>query len=104
MSPDDAQVRQDICAGCAARCAAPAPLDPCFACPRHIYQAHAGCGAEGHASDATGLRGMGDVVAVVAQPIARVVGLENCGGCKKRQADWNREMPFGGEPEAGTVV
>lgn len=102
MTPDDAQVRQDICAGCAQRCPEPAPLDPCFACPLGIYQAHAGCGRAG--GEAIELHGMGDVVAMVAQPIAKVVGLENCGGCKQRRQDWNREIPFGGEPETGTVV
>lgn len=50
------------------------------------------------------LRGLGDVVALVAQPIARaidkVVGtdLKHCGGChgpNGRQARLNRMVPFG---------
>jgi len=47
------------------------------------------------------IRGAGDLVAIVAQPIAgmidRIAGtdLKNCGGCAKRRADWNQAMPFG---------
>jgi hypothetical protein len=50
---------------------------------------------EGHA-----LRGLGDVVAIVAQPIARVIdsvtgtNIRKCGGCKDRQAALNRAVPF----------
>lgn len=46
------------------------------------------------------LKGMGDVVAVVAKPIARAVDavagtkLAQCGGCAKRQESLNRAMPF----------
>lgn len=46
------------------------------------------------------MRGLGDAVAVVAQPIARtidrVVGthIEGCGGCKKRQEKLNKLVPF----------
>ncbi len=43
--------------------------------------------------------GLGDAVAVVAQPIAKTVdavfktNLAGCGGCKKRQADLNAAVP-----------
>jgi len=45
--------------------------------------------------------GLGDAVAVVAQPIARMIdaasggrtNVAGCGGCKQRQADWNAAMP-----------
>lgn len=46
------------------------------------------------------IRGAGDVVAMVAQPIAKgldkVLGtdLQNCGGCKKRQDALNKAMPL----------
>lgn len=46
------------------------------------------------------MRGAGDVVAVVAQPIAGVIdavfgtSLKGCGGCTQRQEDWNKAIPF----------
>jgi len=48
-------------------------------------------------------KGLGDVIAVVAQPIAIGLdsvfhtSLENCGGCKKRQENFNRLFPFNNE-------
>src|SRR5215475_3010823 len=33
---------------------------------------------------------LGDAIAVVAQPIARGLGMGDCGGCKNRQAALNR--------------
>lgn len=47
------------------------------------------------------MRGAGDVVAAVAQPIARMIdavagtNVQGCGGCKKRQEALNKAMPFG---------
>ena len=46
------------------------------------------------------VRGMGDIVAKVAQPIAKgldkVLGtnIQGCGGCKKRQEKLNNAFPF----------
>ncbi len=40
------------------------------------------------------LRGAGDVIAVIAAPIAKLVGLEGCQGCKDRQAALNEALPF----------
>ena len=46
------------------------------------------------------LRGLGDAVAVVANPIAlgidAILGtqISNCGGCRKRQDALNRAMPL----------
>lgn len=46
-------------------------------------------------------RGAGDVVAAVAQPIARAIdrvagtNISGCGGCKKRQESLNKALPFG---------
>lgn len=46
-------------------------------------------------------RGAGDVVAAVAQPIARAIdrvagtNIAGCGGCKKRQESLNKALPFG---------
>ena len=46
------------------------------------------------------IHGLGDVVAIVAQPVARALdavlgtNLQNCGGCAKRQATLNAVVPF----------
>ena len=46
------------------------------------------------------LRGLGDVVAVVTNPIASGIDamlgtqISNCGGCRKRQDALNRAMPL----------
>lgn len=48
-----------------------------------------------------GIRGLGDVVHVVAQPLARAIdavagtSIETCEGCRKRRDDWNRKFPLG---------
>jgi hypothetical protein len=45
-------------------------------------------------------RGLGDVVATVAQPIARTIDriagtdIQNCPGCKQRRETLNRKIPF----------
>jgi hypothetical protein len=50
------------------------------------------------------LRGLGDAVAVVAQPIARAIdavagtNIQGCGGCKKRQEFLNAAVPFASGP------
>lgn len=41
-----------------------------------------------------GYRGLGDLVAVVAEPVARVLGVRKCGGCEKRQEALNKLVPF----------
>jgi hypothetical protein len=47
-----------------------------------------------------GIRGLGDVVALVARPVARAIDavagtkLAGCGGCKSRQAKLNRILPL----------
>lgn len=38
------------------------------------------------------MRGAGDLVA----KITTTVGIKPCGGCKKRQMDWNKAFPYGG--------
>lgn len=46
-------------------------------------------------------RGLGDVVAAVAQPVAKVIdkaartNLEGCAGCAKRRRALNGWVPFG---------
>jgi hypothetical protein len=50
------------------------------------------------------LRGLGDVVALVAQPVARVIdrfagtGIEHCGGCAKRRAALNATFSLSTKP------
>lgn len=39
-------------------------------------------------------RGIGDIVAAFAKPVAQLVGLENCGGCKDRQEALNKAFPL----------
>ena len=45
-------------------------------------------------------RGLGDVVAVVAEPIAKVIDavanthIAGCAGCVRRRDDWNRKFPL----------
>lgn len=34
--------------------------------------------------------GLGDLVERVARPVAKLLGLQDCGGCKARQKRWNR--------------
>ena len=40
------------------------------------------------------VRGLGDLVAAFAKPIARAIGLKDCGGCAQRQAWLNRKVPL----------
>ena len=50
-------------------------------------------------------RGLGDVVAAAAKPIARQIDkrlktdLEHCKGCGRRQDDLNRAVPFKGDSD-----
>jgi len=54
-------------------------------------------------------RGLGDLVASVAQPIARAIDtvagtrVASCGGCKARQAALNRALPFATTPQDPSV-
>lgn len=40
------------------------------------------------------ITGLGDVVAAIAKPIAKAVGLEDCGSCEERRAWLNEKVPF----------
>jgi hypothetical protein len=48
---------------------------------------------------------MGDVVAIIADPVARVVGLDKskC-GCGNRQAALNETIPFSPTTDPGIVI
>lgn len=108
MSPGVVQVRADICGACPSPCAwqrdARAHAEPCAACPAGRWGQWGDCSAAqpapslpapGGVTAPTGLRGLGDLVAVVADPIARAIGLDKgrC-GFAARQAALNRAVPF----------
>lgn len=38
--------------------------------------------------------GLGDAIASIAKPIAKVIGLEDCNGCKSRQERYNKLFPW----------
>lgn len=46
------------------------------------------------------ITGMGDLVAIVAQPTAKIIDfaigtdIANCTPCKKRREKWNKVIPF----------
>ena len=109
MSPGVVQVRADLCADCPTPCErqldAAFHRDPCAACPIGRWGQWGDCSAAqsvpslpapGGVAAPTGLRGLGDLVAVVAEPIARVIGLDpaRC-GCGARREAMNRAFPFG---------
>lgn len=95
MSPGVAIVRADICRDCPTPCArrldTEAHRDPCAACGIGRWGKH-DCGSM---APAPRLRGLGDAVAIVADPIARVLRLDpaKC-GCAKRREKLNRLVPF----------
>ena len=95
------EVRREICARCDQPCAQAATInhaDPAAACPR------AWSGRWGRYGN-----GLGDQVAKVAQPIARVIdavartNLANCGSCKQRQAALNALVPDVSRPLARPI-
>ena len=43
-------------------------------------------------------QGLGDTVHRLVRPLARLLGLEHCGGCQKRRAWLNRHFPFRNHP------
>lgn len=98
MSPGVIQVRADICGDCPAPCERQRDGDfhatPCAACPVRRWHQWGACKGD-EPTPAPRLRGLGDAVAVVANPIARVLRIdpEKC-GCKQRQEALNRAFPF----------
>lgn len=52
-----------------------------------------------------GVKGLGDVVHLAAQPIAKVIDktlgtdVQSCGGCKRRREALNRAIPFAKKEE-----
>ena len=82
--------RKRICAGCGKGCSV-IHEDPCATCPitPAKWRAYGQCKNFG----------LGDAVALVAQPIAKAIdavagtNLKECGGCAKRRAALNA-LPF----------
>jgi len=50
--------------------------------------------------EASKLKGAGDVVKLVAQPIAKIIdsvagtNLQSCGGCEQRRQSFNKKFPL----------
>lgn len=95
MSPGVTQVRIDICTDCPTRCASvPDPTDPCAACP--LQKPRWGAWSDCASSDTpVKMRGLGDLVAKIAEPVARAIKLDKskC-GCAKRREWLNRMVSF----------
>jgi hypothetical protein len=101
MKPEIAQIRRDICEDCKRSCGVRATIShaaPCAACPARVWHAMGRC------EEASDVSGLGDVVAYVAQPIARAIdrvlktNVAGCGGCKARQTWLNKAVPFKQSP------
>ena len=91
------QIRADICGDCATPCAdRPDVAQACAACPIRKWGKYGNCQAGDEPTQPEKMRGLGDLVAKVAQPIAKVLHIESskC-RCAKRQAALNRIVPFG---------
>lgn len=120
MSPRVIQVRADICGDCLTPCElqrdATAHADACRACPIRKWAKWGNCPdsatpppspsslpAPGGVTAPAGMRGLGDLVATIADPIARAIHLDKS-KCKCGQRiEWlNAAVPFpkqkSGEP------
>ncbi len=89
------QVRADICHDCPTPCAERPPLDVATSlCPLRRWGQYGVCdGSQPPAP--SGLKGLGDLVALVAEPIAQALKIDpaKC-GCKARRAWLNDKVPF----------
>lgn len=88
------QVRQDICGDCPMPCSPrPDPADKCSSCGINRWGTWGQCTPEAVA--AAPMRGLGDLVAKIANPIAKAIHLDKtkC-GCAKRQQRLNELVPF----------
>lgn len=99
MPAVEVEIRREICARCDEKCSAfltgaLSHADPRESCPR-VWSGRWGC--YGPCSGAQ--RGLGDLVASVAQPVASLIdavagtNIKNCGGCAQRRAVLNRIVP-----------
>lgn len=110
MSPGVIQVRADICGDCPTPCERQRDgafhATPCASCHLRRWSIWGACEdasaqsvpslpAPGGDTTPHGLRGLGDLVAKVAEPIAKVIGLDKAKcGCAKRQEALNELIPF----------
>lgn len=93
-------VRRDICAACPTPCGLALDLAaPCSRCPlpRKRWGTWGACKDDAAATPPppAKMRGLGDLIAVVANPIARAIRLDKskC-GCSRRQDALNKAVPF----------
>jgi hypothetical protein len=87
------EVRSDTCNLCESKCGiaddADVKRDPCSSCPLNKWGKYGKCQNFG----------LGDVIAVVAQPIAKAIdsvagtNIQGCGACKQRQEALNKLIP-----------
>jgi hypothetical protein len=86
------EIRKELCSECAGKA-----HDPCASCEHGKWGQYETTGCD---DPNRKIEGLGDIVASVAQPIARgidaVLGtnIQNCGGCKKRQQTLNEKFPL----------
>lgn len=105
MTPDDSQVRRDICKDCKLACDVRAAInhaDPCAECPFRVFHRHSDCGKSDPREDI--IRGAGDIIHAIALPIARVLRLPCVdpdtkklrpeSPCAARRKDWNQKLPL----------
>ena len=105
MIPEIIQVRKDICRDCHTPCEVlPDPNKPCSRCslssPRWNTFGHCDSIERPTVNNPEKLRGLGDAVAVIANPIAKIIGLDKskC-GCAARQEALNKLVPFSSLPK-----
>lgn len=103
MKPAEIQVRRDICSDCKRECDVRATIthaDPSAGCPSGVWHAFGDRDPEAKAP----MRGLGDLVHVVALPIARALRLPCVdpatkqlrpnSPCAGRIKSYNRAVPF----------
>jgi hypothetical protein len=88
------EVRNDICRDCSTPC--PSRLDTihaCSFCPVRKWGKYGNC--EANLVPCNEMRGLGDLVAKIAEPIAKVLHLDtNKCGCEQRKEWLNNKVPF----------
>lgn len=89
MPPEVIEIRRELC-----NCEGVNHADPCAACPNGHFGRYEQTGCD----DGTQKTGLGNIVAAVAQPVARTIdrilgtNVANCGGCKQMQTNLNNGM------------
>jgi len=95
------QIRRDICKDCSLACKVRESInhaDPCAACPSRVWHSVGRCEQPAENDDPLQMRGLGDVVAMLANPIAKVLRIDpkrcGCHGPNGRQSRLNKAVPF----------